>query len=297
MTVTDSVQTQQGDYQARSRSQTTEWFPIISATFLFLFLLARQADYQALPRPQTSKVVRTTDEVTVSQFPVISANFFFVNFFLLYFPALPDSLVCVGTHLGSVFVLLYKLCVNPSCVKLFCSPRTCREKKNPRLLGRCLGAFFLTPVEGKKDRWGVSPRTGRGCVPSGETVGTIPSLFPRDDKRARQVNTWSLAGFGWESFAWVRCTGFTDGVLPMGSIPGTAHWWWKIWWGDIFGWVVDFFLGGAGEGKRNSRARAVETFSQDDVSSSFSAACVRQSRTVSPILDTLGRHVRYLRST
>jgi hypothetical protein len=38
------------------------------------------------------------------------------------------------------------------------------------------------------------------------------------------VNAWSLAGFGWESFAWVRCTGFTDGVLPMGSIPGAAHW-------------------------------------------------------------------------
>ncbi len=38
------------------------------------------------------------------------------------------------------------------------------------------------------------------------------------------VNVWSLAGFGWESFAWVRYTGFTDGVLPMGSIPGTAHW-------------------------------------------------------------------------
>jgi hypothetical protein len=38
------------------------------------------------------------------------------------------------------------------------------------------------------------------------------------------VNVWSLAGFGWESFEWVRFTGFTDGVLPMGSIPGTAHW-------------------------------------------------------------------------
>ena len=38
------------------------------------------------------------------------------------------------------------------------------------------------------------------------------------------VNAWSLAGFGWESFAWVRCTGFTDGGLPMGSIPGVAHW-------------------------------------------------------------------------
>jgi hypothetical protein len=32
------------------------------------------------------------------------------------------------------------------------------------------------------------------------------------------VNAWSLAGFGWESFAWVRFTGFTDGVLSMGYI-------------------------------------------------------------------------------
>jgi hypothetical protein len=38
------------------------------------------------------------------------------------------------------------------------------------------------------------------------------------------VNVWSLAGLGWESFAWVRFTGITDGVLTMGSIPGTAHW-------------------------------------------------------------------------
>ena len=37
------------------------------------------------------------------------------------------------------------------------------------------------------------------------------------------VNARSLAGFGWESGAWVRCTGFADGGLPMGSIPG-AHW-------------------------------------------------------------------------
>jgi hypothetical protein len=38
------------------------------------------------------------------------------------------------------------------------------------------------------------------------------------------VNARSLAGFGWESFAWVRCNGFADGVLPMGSIPGKAYW-------------------------------------------------------------------------
>jgi hypothetical protein len=30
------------------------------------------------------------------------------------------------------------------------------------------------------------------------------------------VNVWSLAGFGWESFAWVRCTGFTDGGCVKG---------------------------------------------------------------------------------
>jgi hypothetical protein len=38
------------------------------------------------------------------------------------------------------------------------------------------------------------------------------------------VNSRSLAGFGWESFAWVRYTGFADGGLPMGSTPGTMHW-------------------------------------------------------------------------
>ena len=50
---------------------------------------------------------------------------------------------------------------------------------------------------------GVSPRTGasrrivlahcagtrRGCVPSGEFVGTSPSLFPRDGKRARHARS------------------------------------------------------------------------------------------------------------
>ena len=38
------------------------------------------------------------------------------------------------------------------------------------------------------------------------------------------VNVWSLVSLGWESFAWVRCTGFADGGLPMGSILGSAHW-------------------------------------------------------------------------
>ena len=73
------------------------------------------------------------------------------------------------------------------------------------------------------------------------------------------VNTLSFAGFGWESFAWVRCTGFADGGLPMGSIPGSARVMGDLM-GRHFGWVVDFFLGGAGEGKRNSRARLPRRF-------------------------------------
>jgi hypothetical protein len=38
------------------------------------------------------------------------------------------------------------------------------------------------------------------------------------------VNERSLASLGWESFAWVRSTGFANGGLPMGSILGSAHW-------------------------------------------------------------------------
>ena len=34
------------------------------------------------------------------------------------------------------------------------------------------------------------------------------------------VNARSLAGSGYGSFAVVRCTGFMDGVLSMGSMPG-----------------------------------------------------------------------------
>jgi hypothetical protein len=62
--------------------------------------------------------------------------------------------------------------------------------------------------------------------------------------------------------------------VSMGSIPGTTHWWWKIWWGDVLGrlWMV-FFLGGSGEGKRNSRARTTEAFLQDDTSSKQPFLC------------------------
>ncbi len=48
------------------------------------------------------------------------------------------------------------------------------------------------------------------------------------------VNAWSLAGFGWESFAWVRCTGFTDkgflwdhpwdSTLVMEDLMGRHFW-------------------------------------------------------------------------
>ncbi len=38
------------------------------------------------------------------------------------------------------------------------------------------------------------------------------------------VNARSLVSLGWEFFAWVRCTGFANGGLPMGSILGSAHW-------------------------------------------------------------------------
>jgi hypothetical protein len=69
-----------------------------------------------------------------------------------------------------------------------------------------------------------------------------------------------------------------------------------------------FFFGRffwAGRGRRNSRARTAESFSQDDASfrtalfmlyiivssGGFTAACVRPSRTVPPILDDLDIHV------
>ncbi len=37
------------------------------------------------------------------------------------------------------------------------------------------------------------------------------------------VNARSLPGFGWESYAWVRYTGFTDGTWSMGFILGSGR--------------------------------------------------------------------------
>ncbi len=63
--------------------------------------------------------------------------------------------------------------------------------------------------------------TYHGCCSCAVTRGLDRRVL---DGVKFSVNTWSPPGFGWESFAWVRCSGFTDGDLPMESIPGVAHW-------------------------------------------------------------------------
>jgi hypothetical protein len=82
------------------------------------------------------------------------------------------------------------------------------------------------------------------------------------------VNTWSLAGFGCESL-W---QGSTALGFQMGTAQGIYPWVSTLVMGNLMGrrfWVGRgcFFLGGVGEGRRNSRARTAETFSQDDASS------------------------------
>ncbi len=71
-------------------------------------------------------------------------------------------------------------------------------------------------------------------------------------------------GFGCGSFAWVQCTGFTDGDGPgnlfLGQRTGD---------GDLMRsrfWVGCgcFFIWGEGGGKRSSRVRVPEKFSQDE---------------------------------
>jgi len=112
-----------------------------------------------------------------------------------------------------------------------------------------------------------------------------------------------LLVLGVDPFAEVRCTGFADGdCLWDLSLQRTGD---DKLEGDVFGEDVDLFSWGGGGGKRSSRARVAERFSQDDASSkqplyviyyilhsaSFAASCARQSRTVAPILDVLARHV------
>ncbi len=54
---------------------------------------------------------------------------------------------------------------------------------------------------------------------------------------------------------WIHGWGLAYGIYPWGN---------ALVMGDLmrrhFGWVVDFFLGGAGEGKRNSRTRLSRWF-------------------------------------
>jgi hypothetical protein len=87
------------------------------------------------------------------------------------------------------------------------------------------------------------------------------------------VNVCSLPSSRCESFAGVRCTGFADrdylwdlslvGSLVMGNLMGRR-----------FGWVVDgFFLGGTGEGKRNSRSRTTVCFRRTTRGSKQSFLC------------------------
>ena len=80
--------------------------------------------------------------------------------------------------------------------------------------------------------------------PRGRAVARGLEIRVPDGSGAR-----SLAGFGWESFVWVRYTWVHGWGLSMESIPDRT--------GDgkfdgetFFGWVVDVFSWGTGEGKR-----------------------------------------------
>jgi hypothetical protein len=78
------------------------------------------------------------------------------------------------------------------------------------------------------------------------------------------VNVRSLAGFGWESFAWVRCTGFTNGGLPMGSIPGARTGDGRFDGETFLGGLLIFFLGGRGRGRGAPGCVLLRGFSQDE---------------------------------
>ena len=94
-----------------------------------------------------------------------------------------------------------------------------------------------------------------------------------------------LLVLGVDPFAEVRCTGFADGdCLWDLSLQRTGD---DKLEGDVFGEDVDLFSWGGGGGKRSSRARVAERFSQDDASSKqpfiysifrsggFAAACLQ----------------------
>ena len=74
-----------------------------------------------------------------------------------------------------------------------------------------------------------------------------------------------LLVLGVDPFAEVRCTGFADGDWLWDlSLQRTGD---DKLEGDVFGEDVDLFSWCGGGGKRSSRARVAERFSQDDASS------------------------------
>ena len=110
-----------------------------------------------------------------------------------------------------------------------------------------------------------------------------------------------LLVLGVDPFAEVRCTGFADGdCLWDLSLQRTGD---DKLEGDVFGEDVDLFSWGGGGGKRSSRARVAERFSQDDASSKqpficiyyilrsgfFRCTCLQASRRGSSILDCPGQ--------
>ncbi len=119
-----------------------------------------------------------------------------------------------------------------------------KKKKNNGSWKRCLRAGFPEPVEGRRDRcagwppdwgqWADGPGPLRGHTSRllsfwggcwNEPVA-VPAQWQEGSRYAFLMTSTlgHLLVFGWESFTWVRCTGFADGGLPMGSIPGAAHW-------------------------------------------------------------------------
>jgi hypothetical protein len=78
------------------------------------------------------------------------------------------------------------------------------------------------------------------------------------------VNACSLVSSGCESFAGVRCIGFSDGDclwdLSLGQCTGDGKFDWEVFWVGC-GW---FFLGGGGEGDEELQDTYCSLFSQDD---------------------------------
>jgi hypothetical protein len=84
----------------------------------------------------------------------------------------------------------------------------CRQWKGGGIDGR------VSPRTGASERIVLAHWSGtrRGYVPSGEFVGTRPSLFPRDDKRAPDARSW------WRQRA--VASWFWVGILGMGPMQG-----------------------------------------------------------------------------